>query len=81
MDVDADTLNLIKEWGAGGDGVAEAVHDGVCGAEGSGRGAPQPYQEAFHRRYAVDSFSEYPFFVDTGTALIDKVNADLYLAF
>ncbi len=30
--------------------------------------------------YSVDAFSPYPVFVDTGTALVDKANVDLYLA-
>jgi ribose transport system substrate-binding protein len=30
--------------------------------------------------YSTDSFSPYPFFVDTGTSLVDKSNVDLYLA-
>jgi ribose transport system substrate-binding protein len=30
--------------------------------------------------YATDSFSPYPFFVDTGTSLVDKSNVDLYIA-
>ena len=29
--------------------------------------------------YAIDSFSPYPVFVDTGTMLVDKSNADLYI--
>lgn len=43
--------------------------------------------EVFHnppkdlgRDYAVDSFSPYPVFVDTGTSVVDKENVDLYLA-
>ena len=28
--------------------------------------------------YSVDAFSEYPYFVDTGTALVDKANVDVY---
>ena len=30
--------------------------------------------------YATDSFSPYPYFVDTGTSLVDKSNVDLYIA-
>lgn len=43
--------------------------------------------EVFHnppkvldKAYAVDSFSPYPVFVDTGTSLVDKDNVDIYLA-
>ena len=28
--------------------------------------------------YSVDAFSEYPYFIDTGTALVDKANVDVY---
>ena len=41
--------------------------------------------EIFHNKptsltkdYSVDAFSEYPVFIDTGTALVDKANVDLY---
>jgi ribose transport system substrate-binding protein len=41
--------------------------------------------EIFHNKpksltkdYSVDPFSEYPYFIDTGTALVDKANVDLY---
>ena len=33
-----------------------------------------------NKDYATDSFSQYPVFVDTGTTLVDKSNADLYIA-
>jgi len=28
--------------------------------------------------YSVDAFAEYPVFIDTGTALVDKANVDIY---
>ncbi len=41
--------------------------------------------EIFHNKpkefaldYSVDAFSEYPVFIDTGAALVDKVNAEMY---
>jgi ribose transport system substrate-binding protein len=41
--------------------------------------------EIFHNKpkslskdYGVDAFSEYPVFIDTGTALVDKANVDVY---
>jgi ribose transport system substrate-binding protein len=41
--------------------------------------------EIFHNKpvsltkdYSVDAFSPYPVFIDTGTALVDKANVDLY---
>jgi len=33
-----------------------------------------------NKDYSADSFSPYPVFVDTGTALVDKSNVDLYIA-
>jgi len=43
--------------------------------------------EVFHapprelgKDYSADAFAPYPVFVDTGTALVDKSNVDLYLA-
>jgi ribose transport system substrate-binding protein len=41
--------------------------------------------EIFHNRPAslardssVNPFAEYPIFIDTGSALVDKLNADIY---
>jgi ribose transport system substrate-binding protein len=41
--------------------------------------------EIFHNKpksltkdYSVDGFAEYPVFIDTGTALVDKANVDVY---
>lgn len=41
--------------------------------------------EIFHNKpssltkdYSVDAFSEYPVFIDTGSALVDKANVDIY---
>jgi len=33
-----------------------------------------------NKDYSADSFSPYPVFIDTGTALVDKSNVDLYIA-
>jgi ribose transport system substrate-binding protein len=76
-DVDQDTLAEIK------DGTIEATISqkpytmGFVGLK--------ELDEIFHNRprsltkdYSVDAFSEYPVFIDTGTALVDKANVDLY---
>jgi ribose transport system substrate-binding protein len=76
-DVDQDTLAEIK------DGTIEATISqkpytmGFVGLK--------QLDEIFHNRpksltkdYSVDAFSEYPVFIDTGTALVDKANVDLY---
>jgi ribose transport system substrate-binding protein len=79
MDVDADTLNLIK------DGALEATVSqkpftmGYVGLKSLDE-VHHNHPKTFRNNYAVDSFAEYPYFVDTGTALIDKFNADLYMA-
>jgi ribose transport system substrate-binding protein len=79
MDVDSETLNLIK------DGAIEATVSqkpftmGYVGLKALDE-VHHNHPKTFRSNYAVDSFAEYPFFVDTGTALVDKYNADLYMA-
>jgi ribose transport system substrate-binding protein len=77
MDVDSDTLNLIK------DGDIDATisqkpftmgYVGMKSLDEIHHYLPKP----FRNNYGVDSFSPYPVFVDTGTAIVDKVNADIY---
>jgi len=77
MDVEQDTLSEIK------DGTIEATISqkpftmGFVGLK--------ELDEIFHnmpkslsKDYSVDAFSEYPVFIDTGTALVDKANVDVY---
>ncbi len=79
MDVNSDTLNSIK------DGSIEATisqkpftmgYVGLKALDEIHHNQPKPFQN----NYSVDSFSPYPVFVDTGTAIVDKVNVDIYLA-
>jgi ribose transport system substrate-binding protein len=76
-DVEQDTLSEIK------DGTIEATISqkpytmGFVGLK--------ELDEIFHNKpksltkdYSVDAFAEYPVFIDTGTALVDKANVDLY---
>jgi ribose transport system substrate-binding protein len=76
-DVEQDTLAEIK------DGTIEATISqkpytmGFVGLK--------ELDEIFHNRpksltkdYSVDAFAEYPVFIDTGTALVDKANVDVY---
>jgi ribose transport system substrate-binding protein len=79
MDDDKETLQLIQ------DGKVEATISqkpftmGYVGLEALDqihRYAHRPFKSD----YTVDTFAPYPVFVDTGTALVDKVNVDLYLA-
>ncbi|ADW70018.1 substrate-binding domain-containing protein [Granulicella tundricola] len=79
MDVDPDTLNLIKSgdieatvsqkpytMGYAGLQALVDVHDRL----------PKPFQT----NYQVNAFSPYPIFVDTGTSIVDRSNVDIYLA-
>ena len=79
MDVDKETLQLIQS------GVIEATVSqkpftmGYVGLKALAEVHQYP-PKAFKSNYTVDAFAPYPVFVDTGTALVDKVNVDLYLA-
>ena len=77
MDVEQDTLAEIK------DGTIEATISqkpftmGFVGLK--------ELDEIFHNKpksltkdYSVDAFAEYPVFIDTGAALVDKANVDVY---
>jgi ribose transport system substrate-binding protein len=78
MDVDPDTLNLIKE-GVIDTTIAQKPYTmGYFGLK--------MLDEIFHyppkpmrTDYEVNSFSPYPVFVDTGTAAVNKDNVDIYL--
>ncbi len=77
MDVQADTLSEIR------DGVIEATiaQKPYTMAYVGLRELDMIYHDKpkeFARDYSVDAFAQYPVFIDTGTALVDKVNADLY---
>ena len=77
MDVDPDTLNFIKSGYInatiaqkpytmayyGLKALDQVFHDGP---------------KTFSPDYSVDTFSPFPVFVDTGTAVVDKVNVDLF---
>ena len=78
MDVNPDTLNLIKDgsidctvsqkpftMGYFGLKMLDEIHHNL----------PKPFQT----NYGVDSFARYPMFVDTGTAIVDKNNVSVYL--
>ena len=78
MDVDPDTLNLIR------DGNVEATvsqkpftmgYIGLKLLDEIHHFQPKP----FRTNYGVDTFSRYPVFIDTGTALVDKSNVQVYL--
>ncbi len=79
MDVDADTLNLIKEGAIEATVSQKPFTMGYVGLKALDE-VHHNHPKTFRSNYAVDSFAEYPRFVDTGTALVDKYNVDLYLA-
>ena len=77
MDVDPDTLNLIRS------GVIDATiaqkpftmaYFGLKQLDMIFHDGPK----TFSSDYSVDTFSPFPVFVDTGTAVVDKVNVDLF---
>lgn len=78
MDVDSETLNLIKDGSIDSTISQKPFTMGYVGLKALDEihhYLPKP----FRNNYGVDSFSPYPLFVDTGTAIVDKVNADIYL--
>jgi ribose transport system substrate-binding protein len=78
MDVDPDTLNLIKE-GVIDSTIAQKPYTmaffGLKQLDEMYHYPPKPIRTD----YEVNTFSPYPVFVDTGTALVDKDNVDVYL--
>jgi len=78
MDVDPDTLNLIKQ-GVIDSTIAQKPYTmaffGLKMLDEMYHYPPKPIRTD----YAVNTFSPYPVFVDTGTALVDKDNVDIYL--
>ncbi len=78
MDVDSDTLNLIKGGSLEATVSQKPYTMGYTGLKALAdihAHLPKPFQN----NYQVNAFSKYPAFIDTGTALVDKSNADLYL--
>lgn len=78
MDVDADTLNLIQSGNIEATVSQKPYTMGYFGLkllDEIHHNLPQP----FRTNYGVDTFSPYPVFVDTGTALVDKSNVQVYV--
>jgi ribose transport system substrate-binding protein len=77
MDVQPETLAEIK------DGTIEATISQKPFAMGFV--GLKELDEVFHNKpksltkdYSIEAFSEYPVFIDTGSALVDKANVDVY---
>ena len=77
MDVDPDTLNLIKSGVINATIAQKPYTMGYIGL----KALDQIFHDGpktFRSDYSVDTFSPFPTFVDTGTAVVDKVNVDLF---
>ena len=81
---------LVMAWDVEQDTLAE-IKDGTIEATISQKPFTMGFvglkelDEIFHNKprsltkdYSVDAFSEYPVFIDTGAALVDKANVDIY---
>lgn len=77
MDVDEQTLNLIKQ-GSIDSTIAEKpftmAYYGLKALD-----EVHHYPVNLKKNYSWDSFSPFPMFVDTGSTLVDKSNVDQYL--
>ena len=79
FDVNQDTLDGIKAGTIDSTIAQKPYTMGYVGLK--------ELDEIFHnppkqlsKDFSVDSFSQYPVFIDTGTSLVDKNNVDLYIA-
>lgn len=77
MDVQPETLSLIKDGTIAATVSQKPFTMGYVGLKALDEvhhHIPSP----FRTNYRVDSFSKFPEFVDTGTAIVDKSNVDIY---
>jgi ribose transport system substrate-binding protein len=85
------TDRLVMAWDANQDtldGIKSGIIDSTVTQKPytMGFAGLRALDEVFHapptqlnKDYSADSFSPYPVYVDTGTALVDKSNVDLYM--
>jgi ribose transport system substrate-binding protein len=78
-DVNQDTLDGIKAGTIDATVAQKPYTMGYIGLKALDEIYHAPPKQ-LNKDYATDSFSPYPFFVDTGTSLVDKNNVDLYIA-
>jgi ribose transport system substrate-binding protein len=72
-------LNLIKD-GSVDSAISQKPYTmGYVGLKALDEVHHNKPAKGFRNNYAVDPFAPFPYFIDTGTALIDKVNVDQYL--
>ena len=78
MDVDPDTLNLIKDGTIDATIAQKPYTMAFYGLKALDEIHHYPVTN-LHTDFAVDSFSPFPVFIDTGTAQVDKGNVDIYI--
>ena len=78
-DVNQDTLDGIKAGNIDATVAQKPFTMGYVGLKALDEVFHYPPKQ-LNKDYAVDSFSPYPVFVDTGTSLVDQGNVDLYIA-
>jgi ribose transport system substrate-binding protein len=77
-DVDADTLNGIREGTIDATVAQKPFTMGYVGLKALDEIHHYPPAQ-LSRDYSSNAFSPFPAFIDTGTSLVDKTNVDLYL--
>ncbi len=79
MDVDPDTLSLIKDGTIAATISQKPYTMGYVGLKQLDEIHHNHPASGFQNNYAVNPLSPYPLFIDTGTAVVDKNNVDLYI--
>jgi ribose transport system substrate-binding protein len=79
MDVDPDTLNLIKEGVIDATIAQKPYTMAYYGLKALDEIHHYPVTR-LNADFGVDTFSPFPVFIDTGTAQVDKGNVDIYTA-
>jgi ribose transport system substrate-binding protein len=77
MDVDEQTLNLIKQGAVDATIAEKPFTMAFFGLKALDE--IHHYPADLKKDYSWDSFSPFPIFVDTGSTLVDKTNVDAYL--
>jgi ribose transport system substrate-binding protein len=78
MDSDVDTLTDIQDGSITATISQKPYTMGYVGLKALAEVHQYP-RKPFKPNYTIDPFSPYPVFIDTGTALIDKANVDIYV--
>jgi ribose transport system substrate-binding protein len=78
-DVSQDTLDGIKDGTIDATVAQKPFAMAFVGLKGLDEVFHSPPKQ-LNKDFSTDSFSPYPFFVDTGTSLVDKSNVDLYVS-